>query len=105
MTGRQGELDQREKRRRAAQLELKAILELDQTDPIGETAGLSIDELLAQIPARLISHELLQDRLLKTMPVSLMKKILPKDRFRRRWIREISRSTSAITGSVCTSSD
>lgn len=65
MTARQGELDQREKHRRAALinqratdfstdraalLELKAILELDQTDPISEAGGLSIDELLAQIP-------------------------------------------------------
>lgn len=71
MTGRQAELEQREKRRRAALrnlqasdfvarraalMELKTILELDRIDPIGEAAGLLIDELHAQIHARLSSH-------------------------------------------------
>ncbi len=58
----QAELEQREKRRRAALrklyapdladshaalIELREILELDRTHPIGEAAGLSIDELRA----------------------------------------------------------
>lgn len=58
----QVELEQREKRRRAALrklyapdladshdalIELREILELDRTHPIGEAAGLSIDELRA----------------------------------------------------------
>ena len=71
MTDHQTELEQREKRRRtalknlqstdfeirrASLLELKSILDLDQTDPIVEAAGLSIDELRAQVPARISSQ-------------------------------------------------
>ncbi len=59
------ELEQREKRRRAALRKLHApdladshaalnslreIQELDRTDPLGEAAGLSIDELHANVP-------------------------------------------------------
>ncbi len=62
MTDRQGDLEQREKRRRgalrglratdfatrrAALIELREILEQDRTDPLGEAAGLSIAELRA----------------------------------------------------------
>ena len=36
--------------RRAALIELREILEQDRTDPLGEAAGLSIDELRAIVP-------------------------------------------------------
>lgn len=73
MTDRQDELENREKRRRAALrdlrasdfatrraalLELKSIHDLDRTAPIGEAAGLSIDELRARVPARVSSRDI-----------------------------------------------